>query len=156
MPEQDCHIEEVAKGRIQFVMEPFKKETFSEAVNKALVCMSGTTLSFSLKSVKKGEILFHEGDKANSAYLVKTGKLHAYQQKQDENVILGEIQAGEFVGEMALLNGEVRSATVEATEPCDLIEIPIGSLDSLVFSKPAWSKALVKTLSKRLKLANQR
>lgn len=46
-------------------------------------------------------------------------------------------------------------ATVQAIGDCELIEIPMGTLDMVLFSKPAWSKALVATLSRRLKRSNQ-
>ncbi len=67
---------------------------------------------------------------------------------------LGIVETGEFVGEMAYINGEPRSATVKALDLCELIEIPVHLLDHVLFTKPAWAKALMKTLSKRVKAAN--
>ncbi|MBL7688606.1 MAG: Crp/Fnr family transcriptional regulator, partial [Bdellovibrionaceae bacterium] len=61
----------------------------------------------------------------------------------------------EFVGEMAHINQEPRSASVKALEDCELIEIPNGSLDLVLFSKPAWAQALMRTLSRRLKRINE-
>ncbi|MCB0415661.1 MAG: Crp/Fnr family transcriptional regulator, partial [Bdellovibrionales bacterium] len=57
--------------------------------------------------------------------------------------------------EMAYINGEPRSADVVALSDCELIEFGVDRLDSLLFKKPSWSKALMKTLSKRLKRANE-
>ncbi|MGZ3771541.1 MAG: Crp/Fnr family transcriptional regulator, partial [Bdellovibrio sp.] len=70
-------------------------------------------------------------------------------------VMLGEIMPGEFVGEMGHFNHEPRSATVEAITEVELIAIPSGSLESVVFARPSWAKALVKTLSLRLRRANK-
>jgi CRP/FNR family cyclic AMP-dependent transcriptional regulator len=44
---------------------------------------------------------------------------------------------------------------VKALSDCELIEIPIGTLDTVLFSKPAWARALMMTLSKRLKRSNE-
>ena len=153
VPEKELHVDDVVNGRIHFISGPFKRETFMAGFNLCTQKTNANTPKFSLKSIKKGEILFREHDEAESAYLVKSGKLRAFNQKPSGDVLLGEILTGEFVGEMAILNGEKRSATVEALEDCELISIPPGSLDVLVFSKPAWSKALVRTLAKRLKSA---
>jgi hypothetical protein len=57
-------------------------------------------------------------------------------------------------GEMAYINGEPRAANVIAEGPSELIEIPFERLDHVLFQKPMWSKALMRTLSKRLKNAN--
>ena len=51
------------------------------------------------------------------------------------------------------INHEPRFATVTAAKDCELIEIPFGTLDIVLFTKPAWAKALVMTLSKRLRNA---
>jgi CRP-like cAMP-binding protein len=73
----------------------------------------------------------------------------------DKKVILGNVESGEFVGEMAYINNEPRSATIEATSNAQLIEVPIELVDKILYKRPAWSKALMQTLSKRLKNANK-
>jgi CRP/FNR family cyclic AMP-dependent transcriptional regulator len=72
-----------------------------------------------------------------------------------EPILLGMVQPGEFVGEMSYINGENRSADVISDLSAELIEIPFDRLDRVLFQKPAWSKALMRTLSKRLKAANK-
>jgi CRP-like cAMP-binding protein len=99
-------------------------------------------------------MLLRDGDSADSVFLVKSGRLKAFKNEGPNEVVLGYINAGEFVGEMAYIHGEARSANVVSLTECELIEIPNDCLDSVLFSKPAWAKALVKTLSSRLKQAN--
>ena len=130
---------------------------FVECANRALA--RATSLKdpeFRLRFLAPGEILFRQGDRAENVYIVRKGRLRAFRRTKSGTQTLGEILAGEFVGEMAHINSEPRSAEVEALENSELIEIPLGALDMLVFSKPAWSKALMKTLSRRLKVANQK
>lgn len=155
IPDQETFVDEVVRGRIHFVTKPVEESVLLEIVKRALGRASTQKdPEFRLRSLAPGEILFREGEKADAAYLVKRGKLRAFRRKDGQSFTLGEILAGEFCGEMAHINGEPRSADVEALEPSELIEIPLGTLDILLFSKPAWSKALMKTLSRRLKAAN--
>jgi CRP/FNR family transcriptional regulator, cyclic AMP receptor protein len=64
------------------------------------------------------------------------------------------INGGEFIGEMSFINGEPRNANVKALEASDLIEIPNNLMNHILFTKPSWVKALMKTLSMRVKSAN--
>jgi len=56
---------------------------------------------------------------------------------------------------MAYINNDSRSAYIEATSNAQLIEVPIELVDKILYKRPAWSKALMQTLSKRLKNANK-
>lgn len=67
-----------------------------------------------------GEILFREGDAADSMYVVAGGRLRATREEAGQSHVVGEITRGETVGEMALLTGEPRSATVQAMRDCVL------------------------------------
>jgi CRP-like cAMP-binding protein len=101
-------------------------------------------------------LLFSEGEEAKVVYIVKNGTLRAYSESvSGARIALGDISAGEFVGEMGHFNHEPRSATVEAISEVDLVEIPLAALDNVIFSKPSWARALVKTLSQRLRRANK-
>ena len=86
---------------------------------------------------------------------MKRGKLKVFLTIKGQRQQVGTVLPGEFVGEMAHITGEPRSADVEAVEETDLVEIPLGTLDNLLFSKPTWSKALMKTLARRLRDANK-
>lgn len=72
-----------------------------------------------------GEALVRQGDIGNSMYIVVNGRLQMVLEADEggqENVI-GEIGAGETVGEFALLTDDVRSATIYATRDTDIVEI---------------------------------
>ena len=157
IPDQERFVDDVVSGRIHFLCLPADGPQFVDFVNKALMfALNRREPEFRLKLITPGQVLFREGEKADCAYLLKRGKLRAFRREGAKSHTLGEVLPGEFVGEMAHINGEPRSADVEAIEDSELIEVPLGSLDLLLFSKPAWSKALMKTLSKRLKVANQK
>jgi CRP/FNR family cyclic AMP-dependent transcriptional regulator len=150
----------VASGQFQYIAPKDVPNNFEAALSRALAWLKrGDTVDFTIKRVSAGEFLMRQGDKAESVYILKKGHMKAYLKSSAEPVshgfLLGEIEAKEFVGEMAYINGEVRSADVIADTDCELIEIPISHLDRLLFQKPAWAMALMKTLSKRMKTANQ-
>jgi CRP/FNR family cyclic AMP-dependent transcriptional regulator len=155
-PSTERFVEEVVTSQVQFA--DFQKGE-SEVQRVLLNAMSfafqvTNSQGFFSHSIVKGEQLIKQGEKADNVYLVKSGELEASTFKGTEKVILGKISSGEFVGEMAYINGEPRSADVFATADCELIAMPAGVLDQVLFTKPAWAKALIKTLTKRLKQAN--
>ncbi len=146
-----------ANGRIHYLTEPEREGAVVDVIGKIITPKHGTqTTEYTLRHLQSGELLFKEGDASTSVYIVKNGTLKAYSDSMSGGrVLLGEIGAGEFVGEMSHFNHEPRSATIEAITDVDLVEIPMSSLDNVIFSKPSWAKALVKTLSQRLKRANK-
>lgn len=149
-------IDEVVTGQVQFLSGTGQVTIFGNHLTRALNWVSKEEKSiYRLKFLGPKECLIREGEKGDFVYLVKSGELSAYKKVDGRDVPLGGIQSGEFVGEMAYINGEARSASVISLTSCELIEIPSESLDSVLFSKPAWSKALLKTLSKRLKSSNE-
>lgn len=155
--DQDLFGFEAEKNRIRYLTEPEDELALMTVINSILKPVDRPSgPEYVLRHMVAGEILFKEGEAPEVVYIVKNGRLRARTQKEPggELVILGEIKAGEFVGEMGHFNHEPRSATVEAITDVVLIEIPIHSLESVIFAKPSWAKALVKTLALRLKKAN--
>jgi CRP-like cAMP-binding protein len=155
LPDQEHFVDQVVTGQVQFITPSEILEKLPSCLARALNRISLEDHStYKMRFLSKGQILFHEGDQANSVFIVKSGTLSAIKGAPEKAVILGEILPGEFVGEMSHFNDENRSATVRAVSDCELIEIPRGSFDFILFSKPAWAKALIETLSKRLKVSN--
>ena len=143
-----------ANGRMKFLGAPFEQEAFLHAVKNMTKAGTIKNNNFGTLKLAPGQKLFSEGEKADRAFLLKSGKLQASRQEAGKVIPLGDVLAGEFVGEMAYITGEPRSADVTCVEAAELIEIPLGTLDLLVFSKPTWTKALMKTLCRRLREAN--
>lgn len=156
IPDTEHFVDEVAVGRVQFLKDPEDEQDMSRALARALNFLTNEKgPEFKLKFLAPNDKLMIAGEQAETVYIVKRGALKAYNLQGEKEVMLGSIEAGDFVGEMAYVNGEPRSASVSAVTDCELIEIPINHLDQLLFRKPAWSKALLKTLSKRIKRSNE-
>jgi NTE family protein len=94
-----------------------------------------------------GQILFQEGEPADSLYLLTTGLLGVIAPTADRGqVLVAEIRAGETVGEMSLITGEVHSATVVALRHSEFYRMPKAVFDRLVAEEPkflAWLNRLV-------------
>lgn len=156
LPSEGEYLDEMVTGKINYYHTENDEAEFLKAVTKALNFSShNLKADFHLKFLAPGEVLVKEGDKGDFVYFVKKGQLKAYKGEGSTKQELGEIQVGEFVGEMAYINGEPRSASVVAVTDCELIEVAVGTFDSVLFKRPAWSKALMMTLSKRVKAANK-
>lgn len=155
-PEGEFSPEAVSAGRLQFLAGAPQEDLLERAFTLALHAARPDGTEYTVRTLQPNEPLFLEGEKAEHAFLVKSGKLRAFRTRDGKAEVLGEILPGEFVGEMAYIDGEPRSASVDALLASELIEIPLRSLDTIIEQKPAWSKALLKTLSRRLKGANNR
>lgn len=154
-PEEQIFVDEIINQRIQFLGNDVEPARLHQAVVKALNVVSSRQKSeFHLRYLAAGDPLLKEGARADFVYIVRSGTLQAFR-RGDPPVLLGTIEAGEFVGEMAYINNHPRSADVVAVSDCELIEIPVDHLDHLLYRNPAWSKALLRTLSKRVKTSNE-
>ena len=155
VPDDEQFVDDVVIGRVQFIENFNSGQAFAKTLSRALNCLSSHSVQeFSLKFLAPGDVLVKTGDRAECVYILKHGRLQATVAVDNKVIVLGHVEVGEFVGEMAYINGEARSADVKAVADCELIEIPIDMMDHLLFLKPAWSKALMKTLSRRIKQSN--
>jgi CheY-like chemotaxis protein len=155
-PAEERHLDEIVTGRVQYWTSDSEDELATclmRAMNYA--SQKDDHAEFHLRFLAKGDVLLKEGEKADFVYFVKKGDLEAVKRSENPPVVLGRIGFGEFVGEMAYINGEPRSADVTALTDCELIEVPVGRFEKVLFRRPSWSKALMLTLSKRLKQANE-
>lgn len=102
--------------------------------------------------VSAGRSIFRAGEPGTVMYVLLEGSA---------SVILGnevvEIAApGAILGEMALLDDAVRSATVLARSDCRLVPIPRAQFDLLVSEAPAFARRVMKTMADRLRRMNER
>jgi CRP/FNR family transcriptional regulator, cyclic AMP receptor protein len=68
-----------------------------------------------------GQVIFHMGDEGGSLYLLAKGRVKvAIPSPQGDEVILAILSAGEILGELSLIDGKPRSATVEAIEETEV------------------------------------
>ncbi|WP_428248004.1 Crp/Fnr family transcriptional regulator [Ferrovibrio sp.] len=120
-----------------------------------------TSSPYQIKDFAKGEMLFRAGDavpdEAAEAFLVLEGRLEVYLDGADgEPLPLGSIEPGQIVGEMALLDGQPRSAHVGAGPKgarCAVITRSV--LQRLVGEADPVLRGLLNAYAKRLRSANK-
>ncbi len=112
--------------------------------------MSGT------KNLRKGDILFREGDPSDCMYVVKSGKLAILKTKGAGEIILAEIGAGDMVGEMAFFDSRPRSAGAKALADTVVIVLPFNALNVQFKTFPEWLKAIMRSINNHLRNANQK
>ena len=93
----------------------------------------------------EGEVLFEEGDSGQAMYVVLEGTLLVYK----DQTPIARPGAGTYVGEMALVESKVRSASVKAIEPTTLLEVTEEQFRSFIVANPASLLSIMKTLSMR-------
>jgi len=96
-----------------------------------------------------GSVIAEEGAEGNHMYVVMSGEVTISINKQ----ILATALSGEIVGEMALINSNIRSATVTAKTDCRLALIDQASFNSLLRYVPDFSLHVMKVLAERLEHA---
>ena len=98
-----------------------------------------------------GEILMREGELGDSMFVLSSGRLRAYVLDNDDSpIVVGEISAGETVGEMALLTDHIRSASVRAVRDSILLELTRDAFQELVAQEPAALAAIAREIVERL------
>jgi CRP/FNR family transcriptional regulator len=101
--------------------------------------------------------VFHEGDHSDACYIVREGSFRVTREHSDGRAItLATLGPGEVFGELAMLDGEVRSASVEALTDGELLALPAGDVRALLARHPEITVKLVAALVRRLRAANER
>jgi CRP-like cAMP-binding protein len=99
--------------------------------------------------VPAGEVIIAEGDPADAMYLVDEGELEVSKQIGDMQVPLATLEAGEPLGEVGLVNGRPRTATVRAVRDSRLLRIDAEAFEELL-TAPGSARRLLATVSRRL------
>ena len=98
------------------------------------------------------QVLFHAGDVGDAMYLIETGKVRiCVQTKDGHEVTLAELGRGDFFGEMALLDGERRSADAVVAEDARLALLSREHFLSFMRSSPDVALEMLTALANRLR-----
>lgn len=104
-----------------------------------------------------GAIVFREGDASNSCYLIRSGRARAVREHPDgRSITLARFGPGDIFGELAMLDDERRSATVEAIEDVEALTILAEDMRRLLREQPEISVRLITALGRRLRETNER
>ena len=107
---------------------------------------------------KKGDVIFRQGDYSEVMYDIAKGKVGVFADYETETVQqLAELKAGDFLGEMGMIEVYPRSATAVALEDdTTLTEIGEDDLNEFFKDKPEKLLQIMKQMSARLRVVNQK
>ena len=138
----------------QFLAKPFEESDFKKKLLG--FTKNSDVIAKNTRLVKEMEYLITENSESNEMFWVISGKFRITKQNQEgQNVIIGEVLPGELVGEMSFLDGEPRSASVQALEDSEVLSIPHVKFIDVLEGQPRWFQSLMRTLSQRLRNADK-
>ncbi len=98
-------------------------------------------------TLRPQETLFHEGENGKTMYIILNGEVRIFKKEMD----ITTMGPGSIFGEMALIENQPRSASVEALEHVELIEINEEQFQRYFAAQPQVLMALMKTMSARFR-----
>jgi NTE family protein len=101
-------------------------------------------------SVHAGDVVLRQGDAGNSLYLVRSGRLRVLVEQEDGPRVVRDLGAGAAIGELALLTGSPRSATVEAVRDSELLELDADVFHALLERDSGFAIAVARALAVQL------
>jgi CRP-like cAMP-binding protein len=117
--------------------------------------MGNSSLDRYLKPCPKGTVLFEEGQSGDRMYVIQTGKVQVVKRIGDVRFPLAVLGPGDCVGEMALLDGQPRSADALVTEDSTLLVLERGTFEHLLRDNGEIAVRIMRKLSERLREANR-
>jgi CRP-like cAMP-binding protein len=114
---------------------------------------------FSINQFEQDHVIFKEGDIGNFFCIIIEGMVSVQKTNQDdENIELATLTKGRTIGEMAVLDGERRSATCIAATDCTLLLLSKDALEKMMADTPRTAakviRAIAIALSRRLRMAD--
>jgi CRP/FNR family transcriptional regulator/CRP/FNR family cyclic AMP-dependent transcriptional regulator len=105
-----------------------------------------------LKSLRRGEVLFHKDDPGTTLYLVRAGRIKiSVFSSEGKEAIFTVHRPGDVFGELALLDGAPRSATATALEPSRLLTLDRSAFVAFLKEQPDASLILLAELATRVR-----
>lgn len=120
---------------------------FAQVSEEILEAMLKSTIQ---KTVEAGAKIVEQGKEGIGFYLILEGKAEVVK----ETVKLGELEAGDFFGELACIDGEPRTADVVAVADTTCLVITQWGMNSIIESCPGVALGMLKELVRRLRTSN--
>lgn len=94
-----------------------------------------------------GDEIFGEGDKAVSLYVIKYGSVRIRRSGKENAFEIAQLGTGSHFGEMAFVDGEPRSATVEAIERSEIVKLDFDRLNAFFDQHPGIAMKCFRSLA---------
>jgi CRP-like cAMP-binding protein len=98
-----------------------------------------------------GEIIIHQGEVGDCMYVIQEGEVVIFLDEGGREVHLATRKAGDFFGEMALFDRDVRSANVRAQGQVRILTVDKKNLLSRIHKDPSMAFRMIETMSYRIR-----
>src|SRR6267154_5851494 len=142
-PELKEHMEVTRRAR---TLQSFLYE-FSNFGRLPTSALRGVIEKLERVQFQKGNLIIKEGDSPVPMYILEKGRARAFTQNNGAQVNLAFYRDGDFFGELSILNGSPRAASVEAYSDCDVLALDPDAVRSLKQSYPEFGKLLEERLA---------
>ena len=105
---------------------------------------------------KKGETIYVDGDLGSEMYVVQSGAVRIFRTVAGVKQELAIMEKGDFFGEIAVLEGLPRTASAEALDDTEVIEINSTTFDTMIRANIEIAVRMLRKLSNRLQEANRK
>jgi len=121
-------------------------EVLSDEERQALV------REMELEQHDEGSVIISEGQPGSSMYVITSGEVKVFTQGSKGNTVyLAKLAEGDFFGEVSVLTGKPRTATITASQPTELLRLDKSKLDTALGTYPGIRKVLDDFYKKRAK-----
>lgn len=107
------------------------------------------------KVYRDGETIIKQGDEGDCLYVIRSGKVEVIRNENDRPIFLAELGEGDFFGEMALFEREIRSTTVRARGEVRLITVDKRALLRRIQEDPSLAFRILEKMSSRVREDNR-
>lgn len=103
------------------------------------------------KTYQPGEIIIRQGEPGDCMYVIQAGQVAVVMEEDGQEMLLRVLGKGDFFGEMAVFEQEVRSATVYALGPARVLTVDRRNLLRQISEDPTLAFSLMEQMSARLR-----
>ncbi len=103
------------------------------------------------RTYQEGEVIVRQGEVGERMYVIQSGQVEVLREVGDEEVRLALLGAGDFFGEMAVFDREVRSATVRALGRARLLTVDKKTFLRRITEDPSLAFRVVQKMSQRIR-----
>jgi CRP-like cAMP-binding protein/Fe-S-cluster-containing hydrogenase component 2/thioredoxin reductase len=108
--------------------------------------------SATVQTVRAGQAIINEGETGDDIFIIRSGSMVVEKNIGGRPVFLSYVPAGSYVGEMGVIDGSLRSATVRAAVKADVIRIPGEPFRALLAARPQLLDTLRSEMANRSRL----
>ena len=107
------------------------------------------------KPLQDGEVIVRQGEVGNCMYVIQQGQVEVLLKKGDADVCVAVLGEGDFFGEMALFDQEVRSATVRARGEVRILTLEKRTFLRRIHEDPSLAFRMLEKMSRRVRKLNE-